>query len=57
MVNTKPSFFEKATNIPFFREYVSVTQNGHFFQKNVEKISDENSENHVLLGENTFYEK
>ena len=34
-----------------------MTQNGHFFPKNVEKISDKNSENCVLLCENPFYEK
>ena len=34
-----------------------VTQNGHFFQKNIEKMFDKNSENYVLLCENTFYEK
>ena len=28
-----------------------------FFLKNVEKMSDKNSENYVLLYENTFYEK
>ena len=57
MVDTKSSFFEKVTNIPFFRECVSVTQNDHFFLKNVGKIFDKNSENYVLLGENTFCEK
>ena len=57
MADTKSSFFEKVDNITFFRKYVPVTQNGHFFSKNVEKISDKNSENYVLIRENTFYEK
>ena len=57
MVDTKSSFFEKVVSITFFRKYVSVTQNGHFFLKNVEKMFDKNNENYVLLYENTFYEK
>ena len=57
MVDTKLSFFEKVTNITFFRECVPVTQNGHFFPKNTGKIFDKNSENYVLLCENAFYEK
>ena len=57
MVNINSSFFEKGTILPFSREYVSLTQNGHFFLKNVGKICDKNSENYVLLCENTFYEK
>ena len=56
-VDTKFSFFGKVVSTPFFRECVLVTQNGHFFQKNVGKMSDKNSENYVLLRENTFYEK
>ena len=50
-------FFRKVIFIPFFCKCLSVTQNGHFFPKNVGKMSDKNSENYVLLRENTFYEK
>ena len=50
-------FFEKVTNIILFWKYVSVTQNGHFFTKNVGKMSDKNSENYVLIWENTFCKK
>ena len=57
MVYTKSSFFEKAITAPFFCKCLPVTQNGHFFPKNVGKMFDKNSENHVLLCENTFYEK
>ena len=42
---------------PFFRECVSLIQNGHFFLKNVGKICDKNSENYVLLWKNTFCKK
>ena len=56
-LNIKPSFFEKVTNITFFQKYVSVTQNRHFFPKNIGEIFDKNSENYVLLCENTFHEK
>ena len=34
-----------------------MTQNGHFFPKNVVKMFDKNSENYVLLCENNLYEK
>ena len=57
MGDVKSSFFEKVINITFFRGYVSVTQNGHFFPKNVGKMFDKNSENYVLIRENPFYEK
>jgi len=33
----KSSFFEKVIKDPFFRKCIGVTQNGHFFSKNVEK--------------------
>ena len=57
MLGTKFSFFEKLSAVPFFCKCLSVTQNGHFFPKNVGKMSDKNSENYVLLRENAFYEK
>ena len=53
-VGYKIPFFEKVINITFFREYVPMTQNGHFFPKNVGKMSDKNNENYVLLRENIF---
>jgi len=34
-----------------------MSQNGHFFSKNVEKMSPQNYENRVLLRENDFCEK
>jgi len=37
--------------------WVRVSQNGHFFTKNVEKITPQNHENCVLLRENAFWEK
>ena len=50
-------FSKKTSPSPLFRECVSVTRNGHFFPKNVGKISPKNSENYVLLWENTFCKK
>ena len=48
---------KKLSVVIFFRKYVSVTQNGHFFPKNVGKIFGKNSKNYVLLRENAFCEK
>ena len=57
MGDTKSSFSEKVITITFFRECAPVTQNGHFFRKNIGKMFDKKYENYVLLHENTFYEK
>ena len=54
---TKTWFFRKSHHRPFFCKGLSVTQNGHFFPKNVGKISPKMSENYVLLCENTFCKK
>lgn len=46
-------FFKKA----IFRECVHLSQNGHFFSKNIEKGSPQNRENKVLIRENSFFKK
>jgi len=53
----KSSFFEKLSKSLFFRKCVRMSQNGHFFSKNVEKMSPQNHENCVLLRKNTFLGK
>jgi len=50
-------FFEKLLKSPFFRKWGWVSQNGHFFPKNVEKMIPQNHENCVLIRENAFCEK
>jgi len=47
--------FWKIVKITFFRKCVCMSQNGHFFSKNVEKTSPQNHENYVLLRENAFF--